>query len=80
MVFLYLVEWVIIGLILLFLFTQVIIPIIMDRPLFTMFDGWGKARSELADANSDIEAARVSKEIEAKRKIAETIKSRKGKV
>jgi hypothetical protein len=71
------IELVIVGLVLLFLVTQIIIPLVQGRSMCPMFKGTARLERELEEANQQVYDANLAKEVEQVRnKTKTTLKSK----
>lgn len=68
------IELIFIACTMLFLVTQIIIPVLQNRTMFPSFRKTGKLESELVDAHQEMYDVQLSQEVEAVRKEVVDIK------
>lgn len=73
MVFLYIIEWLLIGLVLTFVVTQFAIPMALNRPILPVLR-WRKPVQELSRAIEAEDSALMEREIKARRHSVKTIR------
>ena len=73
MVFLYVFEWVVIGLVLLFVVTQLAIPMVLNRPVLPFFRWW-KPVQELSNVLEQEDQAVLEREIKTRRNSVKTLR------
>lgn len=71
MAFLYLFEALAVGLMLLFVVTQIVAPLLFYRPIFPIFRGWNKARQDISEAIEEKEIAAIRQQLKALRSSAD---------
>lgn len=55
--------------------TQLVIPLLRGRPIFPILRRERMLEREIAEANADLEQARLERELEDKRRAAEALRS-----
>lgn len=73
MVFLLLLERLLLAMFLLMVVTQVVVPMLLNRPTFPIFR-WRRLNNELSELADEEEAVKLEREIEAARKRLQEIK------
>jgi hypothetical protein len=75
MLVLALLDLLLVATVLLVAVTQLLIPLLRGRPVFPIFRRERRLASELAEAESELEQARLERQVEEKRRAAEALRS-----
>ena len=75
MLVLWLLDLLLVATVLLVGVTQLVIPLLRSRPIFPILRRDRMLASEIAEANADLEQARLERELEDKRRAAEELRS-----
>ena len=74
MLVLWILDLLLVATVLLVGVTQLLIPLLRGRPIFPIFRRDRSLMNELAEANADLEQARLERELEEKRRAADRLR------